>query len=219
MAKRRMKRLFAKTYMKTKGGVDASKVINHDIFQNRARTRSLGNINPVIVQDRQQKVTSYREDEALKALVKQETVIWRKHRVRYDPGPVPKTKHLSTRHMNETGSVVYAPSPKLLAIDASLMEREIQECLLGHTFFVSSYRFQGFTAWNYRILQRGNPEIRLYFQGNKARVIKVFDEEATPTSYKARIVYSNPYTMSEAEKKFSRGKVFWAGAELVQKKM
>jgi hypothetical protein len=177
----------------------------------------LGNINPVIVSDKQQKVTSYHKDEELNALVKKETVIWRKHRVRYDPAPVPKTAHLSTRHVDETGASVYAPSPKLLAIDASLMEREIQECLLGHSFFVSSYRFQGFTAWNYRILQRGNPEIRLYFQGNKARIIKVFDEVATPTSYKARIVYSNPYTMSEAEKKFSRGKVFWAGAELVQK--
>ena len=219
MAKRRIKRTYPKLTIKTPGGVDVSKVLNYALFQNRPRTRSLGNINPVVVSNKQQKVTQYRKDENLNALVKEEHIVWRKHRVKYDPAPVPKTKHLSTRHKTESGADVYAPSPKLLAIDASLMEREIQECLLGHTFFVSSYRFQGFTAWNYRILKRGNPEIRLYFQGNKARIIKVFDEKATPTSYSARIVYSNAYTMSEAENKFSRGRVFWAGEELVQKKL
>jgi len=218
MAKRRIKRTYPKITIRTPAGVDQSKVLNYALFQNRPRTRSLGNINPVIVSDKQQKVTSYRKDEDLKALVKEEHVVWRKHRVRYDPAPVPKTKHLSTRHVNETGANVYAPSPKLMAIDASLMEREIQECLLGHSFFVSSYRFQGFTAWNYRILKRGNPEVRLYFQGDKARIVKVSDEEVAADSYSAKIAWSNPYTMSEALSKYSRGKVFWAGEELVQKK-
>jgi len=218
VAKRRMKRLFSKTYMKTKGGVDASKVINHDIFQNRARTRSLGNINPTIVSDRQQKVTSYHKDEELNALVKREGVIWRKHRVKYDPKPVPKTKHLTTRHMSDTGAWIHTPSPKLLAIDDCMKEREIQECLLGHEFFVGSYRFQGFTVWNYRILQRGNPEVRLYFNGNKARVVKVLDEKVTAELYEAKITYSNPYTMSEVESKYSRGKIFWAGVNVLVRK-
>jgi hypothetical protein len=221
MAKRRSKRLFPKRmasdFINTHRGVDTSKVINHDIFQNRARTRSLGNINPVIVSDRQQKVTSYRKDEELNALVKQEDVIWRKHRVRYDPKPIPKTLHLSTEHYDDTGHRAYAPSPKLIAIHDMIKEREIQECLLGHEFFVGSSRFQGFTVWNYRILQRGNPEVRFYFNGNKARVVKVFDEEISADSYTARIVWSNAYTMSEAESKYSRGKIFWAGESNVRK--
>ena len=217
MAKRRIKRTYPKLMIKTRGGVDQSKVINYELFQNRPRTRSLGNVNPVIVSDREAKVKSFQYDEDLKALVKKEDVIWRKHRVRYDPPPVPKTKHLSTQHIDETGKKLYVPSPKLLAIDASLMEREIQECLLGHEFWVSSHRHMGFTVWHYRVLQRGNPEVRFYFNGNKARIIKVFDEEITTETYSARVVYSNAYTVAEAENKFSRGKVFWAGAELVQK--
>lgn len=222
MAKRGDKRLFPKKFssdfINAYGGVDQSKIINHDIFQNRARTRSLGNINPTIVSDKQQKVTSYREDKELKALVKHEDVIWRKHRVKYDPKPIPKTAHLTTRHMSDTGAWIHTPSPKLLAIDDSIKEREIQECLLGHEFFVGSYRFQGFTVWNYRILKRGNPEVRLYFNGNKARVVKVLDEKVTANLYTAKITYSNPYTMSEAESRYSRGKMYWAGVNITVRK-
>lgn len=184
MAKRKSKRLFPKRFasdfINTYKGADQSKIEAFDIFKNRQRVSST--VGP--------------SSNALPKLNNS----WTRN--------IPETKHLSTRHIDETGKEHYIPTPRLLALHSKLQERLTQD---GVEFWQGSLRYQGFEYGYHRIVLRTDTyDVLHYMCGNKGVIIKHFKEEN-------RIIYSRVYGRQEALDKFEKGKVYWAGEKSVTK--
>lgn len=199
MARRgKLSKKFAAERIKTHGRIDKGKQLEYEIFQNHERTRSFTNVRYTL---------AYRKERAKTLKAGMVNTEYYKPVDVSEQEQIPKTKNLSTRYIDETGKKHFIPSPRRITLDKRATEKELETS--AHEFWVSGQRGQGFTTWNFRVLEgKGKPgELRLYFSAERY----IFIMMALP-----HVWYSNYYTKFDAyqcvEKKRN---VFWAGKRKV----
>lgn len=200
MAKRgKLSKKFAAERVKTHGRIDKGKQLEYEIFQNHERTRSMSTLVRYTL--------TYRKERAKTLKAGMTNTEYYKPYDSTHVERVPKTKNLSVRYIDETGKKHFIPSPRRLTLDKRATEKELENS--AYEFWASGQRGQGFTTWNYRVLEhRGRPgELRLYFSAERYRFIMMFD---------GLIHFSNEYDRFEAYRRVRKEKeIFWAGEKKV----